>query len=450
MSSAILTERSSNMSKKPMSTRKMWWIALISGMASYIDAAAMTSSGTALVLLKDTLALTPETIGVLSSALTFSVAIGALFGGRLGDLLGRKAVFIATMVMIAAGSALLVFVEVFPGLLAGMILVGLGAGADLPVSLATISEMAKSGLRSSMIGFTHFLWKIGSMVALGLATIVGSMGQLGAQILFGHILVVTLLTLVARFAVPESTLWLEQREAEKAGATSRSDAALGWSTLKTLLRAPFAKYFIVLAVFYTLMNLGSNTVSQYGAYMYTEVADSTVQVYSTVKLITMFLGAILVLLFMRVVGTRWRMSWFVGGAICTITAMCVPLVFGVTESTLNIMMFLWLIGTVFAGEGIMKIWTQESFPTLLRSSAQGAIIAIARFGSSALVLVTPVVLATGPGALFGFLAGSCLVAVVLAFVVFARQRTTVIDQEEAEAAAEQSASAERAHLQVRG
>jgi len=419
------------MSEK-LSTRRMWWIALISGMASYIDAAAMTSSGTALVLLKDTLALTPEIIGVLSSALTFSVAIGALFGGRLGDLLGRKTVFIATMVMIAVGSLLLVFVEVFPGLLAGMILVGLGAGADLPVSLATIAEMAKAGLRGSMLGFSHLLWKIGSMVALGLATIVGSMGQLGAQILFGHIVVATVLTLIGRLSVPESARWRAERLAEKAEASSRSDAALGWSTLKTLMQPPFVTYFLALAIFYTLMNLGSNTVGQYGAYMYTEVAGSTVQVFSTVKLITMFLGAILVLVFMKVVATKWRMTWFVMGAICTVVAMSVPLVFGPENVwTLHVMMFLWLVGTVFAGEGIMKIWTQESFPTLLRSSAQGAIIAIARFGSGGLALVTPLVLANGPRALFALLGAACLVAVVLAFVVFSRQRTTVIDEEEA-------------------
>ncbi|WOF22233.1 MFS transporter [Microbacterium betulae] len=417
---------------QPIPTRRMWWIALIAGMASYIDAAAMTSSGTALVLLKDTLALTPETIGVLSSALTFSVALGALVGGRLGDLLGRKTVFLATMVMIALGAVLLVFVEVFPGLLAGMILVGLGAGADLPVSLATIAEMARAGLRGSMIGFSHLLWKIGSMVVLGLATIVGGMGQLGAQILFGHILVITVLTLVGRLSVPESARWRAERLAERADASSRSDAALGWSTLRTLLQPPFVTYFLALAVFYTLMNLGSNTVSQYGAYLYTEVADSTVQVYSTVKLITMFLGALLVLVFMKVVATRWRMAWFVAGAVCTVVAMCVPLAFGPQVWTLHVMMFLWLVGTVFAGEGIMKIWTQESFPTLLRSSAQGAIIAIARFGSAALALVTPIVLANGPRALFALLAGACLVAVVLAFAVFSRQRTTVIDEEAAD------------------
>lgn len=430
------------MTQGTISTGRMWWVALIAGMASYIDAAALTSSGTALVLLKDALGLTPGNIGVLSSALTFSVAIGALFGGRLGDLIGRKAVFVTTMVMIAVGTALLAFVEVFPGLLVGMILVGLGTGADLPVSLATITEMARAGARSSLIGFSHLLWKIGSMISLGIAALVGSMGQLGAQILFGHILLATVLTLIGRMSVPESARWRADRAAEKAEATSGSDAALGWSTLKTLLQPPYVTYFLAIAVFYTLMNLGSNTVGQYGAYMYTEVAGSSVQVFSLVKLLTMFLGALLVLVFMRVVATRWRMTWFVAGAACTIVAMGVPLVVGPEhEWALNVMMFLWLVGTVFAGEGMMKIWTQESFPTLLRSSAQGAIIAIARFGSAGLALITPLVLANGPRALFGLLVGSCLVAVTLAFVVFSRQRTTAVEQEDAAASAETSPAA---------
>ncbi len=421
------------MSEKTISTRRMWWIALICGMASYIDAAAMSSSGTALVLLKGPLGLSPAEIGILTSSLTFSVAIGALFGGRIGDLLGRRRVFITTMIMIIVGSTLLASIENLPGLLTGMILVGLGTGADLPVSLATISEMSRAGMSATMVGFSHFLWKVGSIVSLGIVTIVGGMGQLGARILFGHIIVASILTLIGRLFVPESDRWSNERAEEKKNASSRSDAALGLNTLKKLLKPPFLTYFLSLAIFYTLVNLGSNTVGQYGAYMYTEVGNSTVQVYSTVKLISMFLGALLVLVFMKIVGTRLRMKFFTLGSICCVISMLTPLVFGPSAWTLNTMMFLWLVGTVFAGEGMMKVWTQESFPTLLRSSAQGAIIAIARFGSAALALITPLVLSTGPRALFGLLMTCSAIAGLLALIVFSHQHVNAIQEEEEQA-----------------
>ncbi|MBN2060425.1 MAG: MFS transporter [Deltaproteobacteria bacterium] len=130
-----------------------WWIAIVCGMASYIDACAMVSSGIALVIYQSPLGLTPDQIGIMSGALTFCIAIGALFGGRLGDKYGRRSVFIITMAMIVLGAAMLTLMTSFNGLFIGTILVGLGTGADLPVSLAAIAEVATEINRGKLLGF---------------------------------------------------------------------------------------------------------------------------------------------------------------------------------------------------------------------------------------------------------------------------------------------------------
>jgi MFS transporter, SP family, inositol transporter len=111
-------------------------------MASYIDACAMVSSGIALVIYQHSIGITPDQIGILSGTLTFCIATGALLGGRLGDKYGRRSVFIITMAMIVVGAAMLTLMTSFYGLFIGTILVGLGTGADLPVSLAAIAEVA--------------------------------------------------------------------------------------------------------------------------------------------------------------------------------------------------------------------------------------------------------------------------------------------------------------------
>jgi len=49
----------------------------------------------------------------------------------------------------------------------------------------------------------------------------------------------------------------------------------------------------------------------------------------------------------------------------------------------------------FAFEAILKVWTQESFPTLLRSTAQGTIVSVARVLAAAIALVTPSLAAAG-------------------------------------------------------
>ncbi|HED1310059.1 TPA: MFS transporter, partial [Kluyvera ascorbata] len=124
-----------------------WYIGVVSGMASYIDSAAIVSNGTALVIYQKTIGITALEIGILSGLLTLCIAAGAFCGGRLGDRIGRRNVFIITMAMIVLGTLALAFGLSFHFLLLGTLLVGLATGADLPVSLATISEAASDDNR---------------------------------------------------------------------------------------------------------------------------------------------------------------------------------------------------------------------------------------------------------------------------------------------------------------
>src|SRR3954464_7630512 len=89
--------------------RSAWRVAILAGMASYLDAGSIITSGGALVLYKEHFGLTLSQIGQLSAILTFLFAIGALTGGRLGDRFGRRRVFTTTMTGLAIGAALLVF-----------------------------------------------------------------------------------------------------------------------------------------------------------------------------------------------------------------------------------------------------------------------------------------------------------------------------------------------------
>ncbi|HLR96893.1 MAG TPA: MFS transporter, partial [Jiangellaceae bacterium] len=187
-------------------------------MASYIDAAAIVSSGTALVLYQHSIGLTESNIGVLSAALTLSIAVGALTGGRLGDRFGRRTVFITTMAMIVIGSVLLVLASGISMLMPGMVLVGLGAGADLPVSLASISEAASDHNRGKLVGLSQIQWFAGIVGANVFGIIVGDMGQLGGQIMFAHIGLVSLLVLLLRLSIPESATWATARSEQLAGS----------------------------------------------------------------------------------------------------------------------------------------------------------------------------------------------------------------------------------------
>jgi inositol transporter-like SP family MFS transporter len=405
-----------------------WWVGIVAGMASYIDASAIIANGIALVIYQGAIGLTPEQIGLMSAALTVCIAFGSFLGGRAGDRFGRRRVFLFTMALIMAGSALNTFGASFPLLFAGVVLIGLGIGADLPVSLATIAEAASDRNRGKILILSNILWLVGILASVAIAATAGGLGRLGGQLLFGQVGAVALLVLVARLTIPESASWLAARAERQAGIRT---ARAQYTSLIELVRGPYAKPFFALLAFYTLTNLAASTGGQFNTFIAVNLAGSTVEQFNRIALAVLPLGALLSVLFMRVVDTRHRMSFYLLGAVVMVAAMLVPAAFGFSLATLSISLGLGVVGGTFAFEGIMKVWAQESFPTMLRSSAQGSIIAFARISSALLTVVTPALLLGYARAFYLVLAVLSAIGLATAWVVFSRRVGTEFDREAA-------------------
>ena len=374
------------------STAHPWWVALICGMASYIDSAAIVSSGTALVLYQHSIGITEGQIGVLSATLTLSIAVGALTGGRLGDRYGRRRVFLTTMAMIVIGSALLVLAPGFAMLMVGMMLVGLGSGADLPVSLASISEAASDHNRGRLVGFSQILWFGGIIGANVFGIIAGGLGQLGGQIMFCHVGIVALIVLAARLSIPESTTWANADRERLAGSDTIRASSTG---LKDVLSQKiFLMPLLALIGFYTLTNIGANTGGQFGTYIGVNVVGITVQQQSLLGIVMLGVGMLGAMVFMRIVDTPLRMKVYAVGAVLLAGSYLIPVVFGFSLIPWVALSFFNAIGGAFAFEAIMKVWSQESFPTLLRSTVQGSVIGIARVLAAGVALITPALMNT--------------------------------------------------------
>ena len=392
-----------------------WWVGIVSGMASYIDSAAIVSFGIGIVIYQFALGFDAAQVGIASALLTLGIAVGALFGGKLGDRFGRRPVFSTTMVVIAIGAALLVFGDSFAVVVVGAALIGLGTGADLPVSLSTISEAATDANRGRILAFSNMLWLVGIVVAILLGTFLGNLGRPGAQILFAHLGVVALLVLAARLTIPESATWVTARDERRAGtATVRADRA----TVRDLLRAPYAVPLLALVAFYSLVNLSFNTFGQFGPYLLVNSAGLDVSAASSIGLIALPVGAVTLLIFMRFADKPVRFKLFIAGAIVAIVGSLVPVVFGFSVATYIVALAMMAAGASFAGEAIMKIWSQEQFPTLLRTTAQGTVISVARFAAAGGAAITPLVVSAGTGILFGALAVVNALGLLIAFLVF--------------------------------
>lgn len=417
----------------PTAPRRPWFTAVVAGMASYLDAGAIAGSGTALVLYQQAFGFDDTDYGRLSALLTATIAVGALVGGWLGDRYGRRRVFTVTMALFVAGAALLAAAPGTALLYPGVVLLGLASGADLPVAMAIVAENAPADRRGRMVSFSHVLWMLGIVSAIVLGIVGGGMGAAGGRLIYGHLLVVALVVFLLRFGIPESAQW--QAQHELADAVAEAD---GGRVSLSGLRELFSRYLsplLALGSFYAVANLAANTNGQFSTYLYVNAAGASVSVASAAGLVGMVFVFIGMGLLMRLVDGRHRMAVFTVGSVLASVAFAVPVAFGASVPTMLVASALYALGGAVAGEPMFKVWAQELFPTRLRSSAQGLMIAVTRAVASAFALITPAILGTaGATGLFGTLVATNVVAAVIALTSVTHQPPAVDDGEPAPAA----------------
>ena len=396
-----------------------WRVAVIAGLASYVDGAALTVNGIALVIYQQTIGLTANEVGLLTAIVTAGLAIGALLGGRLGDLYGRRTVFIVTMAIIAVGALAPTVATNFWILFAGIGLLGLAVGADLPVSLATIAEAATDKNRGKMLVFTQVMWIAASLTVVLVTTFTGGLGRLSGQILYGLIVVVAVIGLVLRLTVPESPLWLQSRDERRRGIhTVRADKA----RVRDLLHAPYRRPFLVLAVFYALVLAASTVTGSFTAYVGANVVGLGVEEIVPYTIVLFPLAFVALFLFMRYVDGRLRIPLFVVGGIITVIGLLLPVVFGFTLVTILGALLINALGQTSCGEPIARVWGNESFPTMLRSTAQGFVFTFGRLVAAAAAAVIPAVIAFNPSLVYAASAAAGLLGMLVGWIGFRKGR----------------------------
>lgn len=397
--------------------RSPWRTAVLAGMASYLDAGALVTSGMAIGgYYAGPLQLGPGTIGSLLGLQTLSFAVGALFGGRLGDRFGRRKVFTLSLLVYVLGT-LLLLVAAGPALLyAGVVATGVAIGADLPVSLALVNEEAPADKKGTMVVFSGMLWLAGIVAVLGLSSFMGVQGMLGGRILFAHLLVVAVVVLLLRLTLRESAEWAAARRAADTRTTTPHGESIEFGRIRDLLRAPTVYALLATGLYYATWNLGANTLGQFGTFLWTALAKGEVAQYSQLTLIGLPVGFAAGLLFMRVVDKPARHLWFAVGSALIVLAWALPALLGPSKVTLVAVMLLSGLGNSFAGESVYKVWSQELFPTLLRATAQGVTMAFTRAAAGLAALSTPAFALGHTRLMFGMLFALMLVAAVIGMV----------------------------------
>lgn len=391
-----------------------WKLAIAGGMASYLDSAAIISVGISLAIWKNSFGMDPWAVGILSASLTLSIAIGALIGGRIADVLGRTLVFNADIALYIVGVTIILMAGSQNTLIIGVIITGLAAGADLPTSIAVISERAPKGGQGRMVAFTQVMWTIGIVVATLIGFLVAHLDMLGVKILFLHLIVVAVPTLLIRI-FNKSFRQLEE-ETRSQNNSDDNDVAVPLKTILTTRK--YLSGIILTAAFYIFYGLVANTFGQFKTYFLVTVGDATQATATGFSFAATLVGLACASFFAKSADSKWRNLLFYFGAVLLIISLSVAaLSGGKILWIMLVVLILYNLSNPFAGEAIYKVWTQETFPVNARATVQGITYAIARFVFAAFALVTPTIIAWSPSGLFWMLVVLAVVSACIGSII---------------------------------
>lgn len=363
-------------------TPQHWHWAALAGMASYLDAGAIVALGAGFALFQQAFGLTEGHIGALAAIGPNAIgcAIGAFLGGRLGDLVGRKRIYQYDLLVYAAGILCIACAVNKEMLFIGTVVVGLAVGADVPTSLALVGEFAPAKARGRLLGLTQVAWSLGPAIVLWLALLLAPLGLMGIRIVFLHLFVVALVTWGMRRGLAESARW----------TAAASSARQGVSRLFT--GAPL-KALLWTGAIYLFWNLAAGTAGAFNSYLIIKhnADDQALAVgLPSAAFITAMLVAITVFMPFSDRSYKTRKLLWAVGAVLQILAygLLMVLPFSVPVIVANIVLF--AAGGALAGEAFYKVFSQELFPTMLRSTAQGITFGVARLAVGVWSFFVPV------------------------------------------------------------
>ncbi|MBB4839913.1 inositol transporter-like SP family MFS transporter [Sphingomonas kyeonggiensis] len=389
-----------------------WRNTILAGLANYIDAGSIVAGSAALALWQEAYHLNNNTVGLIGAfgPNAISAGVGALIGGRLCDLFGRKKIYQYDMLFYAFGMLWLVFAMNAWMVVLGFFLVGLAVGADIPASWSIIAEMAPKGKRGKHSGVAQVLWYLGPVVVLLLFLVLTPLGLLGARIVFAHLALLAIGLTFLRSRMQESPRWLEAQAADE-------HKQIEPARISALFKPRYLGSMAFLIGMYGMWNLWAGTNGFFFPYILRTVGDASQATAVAIQTLSFLIGMLSIWgVFMQFSDRLNQRTMFLVSAIIQVVGMSLLALFPLTLPLAILHVFLMAFGQGFGAQSFFQLWSSEMFPTLLRSTAQGLMFAVVRIGLGIWSFFVPVLTATGfttlAWILTGFLAASGIIGML--------------------------------------
>jgi MFS family permease len=190
---------------------KVGWLMMASIL---VEAWDLYSIAFVLIFIRDQFHPDPFLLGLAAAGTQGGALIGALIGGWLSDKIGRRVMFLVTMILFIILALAQAFVSNMTWLIVIRFLLGVPLGSDISTGYTYIMESMAKGDREVMGNRWQFMFAIGEVLTLAVIAIflIANIDhELVWRITLGLGALPALIILIMRHDVPETAVWLVQQ-----------------------------------------------------------------------------------------------------------------------------------------------------------------------------------------------------------------------------------------------
>lgn len=203
------------MNQPTISQRKLLGIA---GLGWLFDAMDVGMLSFLMAALQKDWNLTAEQVGWIGSVNSIGMAVGALVFGLLADRIGRKHVFLVTLLLFSIGSGLSALTTTLAAFLALRFLIGMGLGGELPVASTLVSEAVPAKDRGRAVVLLESFWAGGWLLSALISYFV--IPAYGWRTALWLAAAPALYAIYLRLRLPDSPRFMATKKRERYGAIS--------------------------------------------------------------------------------------------------------------------------------------------------------------------------------------------------------------------------------------
>ncbi len=190
---------------------KVGWLMMASIL---VEAWDLYSIAFVLIFIREQYQPDPLLLGLAAAGTQGGALIGALIGGWLSDKIGRRIMFLVTMILFIVLALAQAFVTSIGMLIVIRFLLGVPLGSDISTGYTYIMESMAKGEREVMGNRWQFMFAVGEVLTLGVIAIFLILNldhETVWRVTLGLGALPALVILIMRHDVPETAVWLVQQ-----------------------------------------------------------------------------------------------------------------------------------------------------------------------------------------------------------------------------------------------